>query len=224
MGDSKDQVDIFDFDKTITTIDTFTSLITYLINQEFVRQCFAIPFLPIIFSLKPFHITRPYAVSIGLWIASVGKSGRCLVRQIDDYANKRKSLGTHDVMRQRALDMIGRHLSDGHRVIVVSASSRIWIKKLLGKDISEKVTIVGSRIKYKWNGLVLNSWCHGEGKLEHLSRFNIQQDNFRTIYSDCTSDLALMERAKNRCFINIPEGRQKKLEAKGEYYFLKWPL
>lgn len=218
-----EQIVIFDFDKTITSIDTFTHLLVYLINQKFWRQCFSLPFLPVIYSLKPFNITRPYAVSLGLWVASVGESPRYLLQKIRLYAEQRKAQGTHDVMRKKAISSIRRHLSLGHRVVIVSASSRIWIKHFLGPELTSRVTIIGSRLQFKWNGLVLKSWCYGKKKLEHFVYNGISQTNFRTIYSDCPTDMVLMERAKNGCFVNLSAELQKTLEENGDYYFLKWP-
>lgn len=219
---NKEQIVVFDFDKTITSVDTFTSLIVFLIKQSFWRQCFAIPFLPIIYLLKPFNTTKPYAVSLGLWIASVGRSRRDLIQKIKHYAQQRKGLGTHDVIRKRAFISIKIHIDLGHRVVIASASSRIWIKHILGPEITSQVTIIGSRLQYKWMGLVLRSWCYGEEKLEHFARCGIPQKNLRTIYSDSTTDLILMEGARNRCFINLPASTQKTLEANGKFYFLEW--
>ena len=220
---NNEQIVIFDFDKTITSIDTFTHLIIFLINQNFWRQCFSIPFLPVIYSLKPFNITKPYAVSLGLWVASVGINRRLLLQKIKCYAEQRKAKGTHDVMRQKAINSIDVHLSHGHRVVIVSASSRIWIKHFLGPELTSRVTIIGSRLQIKWKGLVLKSWCYGKDKLEHFAFNGITQQNFRTIYSDCPTDMVLMERAKNGCFVNVSKELQKTLEANGDYYFLKWP-
>ena len=222
MNKNKEQIVVFDFDKTITSTDTFTRLIVFLIKQTFWRQCFAIPFLPIIYSLKLFNVTKPYAVSLGLWVASVGQSRRSLIKLIKSYVKQNKVEGMCDVMRKRAIYSITLHLMFGHHIVIASASSRIWIKHFLGPAISSQVTIIGSRLQYRWKGLVLKSWCYGEEKLEHFARCGMPLPNLRTIYSDSTTDMALMDRAYNRCFINISAGEQKKLEATGNFYFLQW--
>lgn len=222
MNNNKEQIVVFDFDKTITSIDTFTRLIVFLINQTLWRQCFAIPFLPIIYSLKPFNATKSYAVSLGLWVASVGYSRRRLIQLIKNYAEQHKAPGVHNVIRQHAIKSIKLHLELGHRVVIASASSRIWIKHFLGPAITSQVTIIGSGLQYRWNGLILKSWCYGEEKLEHFARHDMPQQNLRTIYSDCLTDMVLMERARNRCFINVPAAIQKSLENKDNYYFLNW--
>lgn len=222
MNKNKEQIVVFDFDKTITSIDTFTRLIVFLIKQSLWRQCFAIPFLPIIYLLKPFKTTKPYAVSLGLWVASVGQSRRSLIQLIKRYAKQNKVEGMCDVMRKRAIYSITLHLMFGHHIVIASASSRIWIKYFLGSAITSQVTIIGSRLQYRWMGLVLKSWCYGEDKLEHFAHCGMPLPNLRTIYSDSVSDMVLMDRAHNRCFINVPVDKQKKLKANGNFYFLEW--
>ena len=49
-----EQIVVFDFDKTITSIDTFSRLIVYLVNQSWWRQCLALALLPLIFFLNAF--------------------------------------------------------------------------------------------------------------------------------------------------------------------------
>ena len=218
-----EQIVVFDFDKTITSIDTFSRLIVYLVNQSWWRQCLALALLPLIFFLNAFHASKPYAVSIGLWVASVGENKRRLVKRIKSYAERHKALGTHDVMRKRAFYSIKLHLVLGHRVVIVSASSRCWIKHMLGPALSAKVTIIGSRLQFRWQGLVLKSWCYGKNKLEHFVSYDVPQQNLRTIYSDSLTDIAMMERARNRCFVNLSLELQKSLEACGTFYYLTWP-
>ena len=220
---NNEQVVIYDFDKTITSIDTFTRLIMFLINESIFRQCFSLLFLPAIYSLKYFNVTKSYAASLGLWVASVGITRRCLIEKIKRYSDQRKTSGTHDVMRKYALESIKRHLSHGHSVVIASASSKLWIKHILGTSISSQVTIVGSKLHYKWNGLTLKSWCYGKEKLEHFEQYGVPQQNLRTIYSDCITDIVLMERARNRCFVNLPANDQRILEGRGKFYFLDWP-
>ena len=218
-----EQVVIYDFDKTITSIDTFTRLIMFLINESIFRQCFSLLFLPVIYSLKYFNITKPHAASLGLWVASVGINRRCLIEKIKRYSEQRKTCGTHDVMRKYAIESIKRHLSHGHNVVIASASSKLWIKHILGASISSQVTIIGSKLHYKWNGLTLKSWCYGKEKLEHFEQYGVPQQNLRTIYSDCITDIVLMERARNRCFVNLPMTDQLTLKGRGKFYFLNWP-
>lgn len=222
MKNSEEQIVVFDFDKTITSIDTFTRLIVFLINQNIWRQCVAILFLPIIYSLNAFKISKPCAVSLALWIASAGLNRRYLVQLIKRYSDQRKALGIHDVMRQRAFYSIKLHLALGHRVIIVSASSRIWIRHLLGPTISSNVTIIGSRLKFRWSGLILKTWCYGKYKLYHLNQRGVSQFNLRTIYTDSVSDIVLMKHARNRCFVNVQTKLQKTLLTRGHFYFLSW--
>lgn len=222
MENEQEQIVVFDFDKTITSVDTFTRLIVFLINQSLGRQLFSLPFLPVIYSLKPFKSTRPLAVSLGLWVASVGRNKRKLISLIKEYASQRKVLGPHDVMRLRALYAIKLHLTLGHKVIIVSASSRCWIKHFLGPALSSRVTIIGSRLKFKWKGLVLGSWCYGDEKLNHFSLRGFENNNWRTMYSDCPTDISLMQRARNRCFINAPDSLQQDFPATERFYFLRW--
>ena len=126
-------------------------------------------------------------------------------------------------MRLFAINSIKKHIALGHRVIIASASSRLWIKHILGQEISSTVTIIGSEIDYKWYGLVLKSWCYGKEKFKHFERYDIPNENLRTMYSDSITDIDLMARAKNRCFVNIPPAVKKLLKANGEYYFVTWP-
>jgi len=220
---SKEQIVVFDFDKTITSVDTFSHLIAFLINSSFRRQCFALFFLPIIYTFKSFESTRVYAASLGLWVGSIGKQRRYLINRIKEYSVLYRLFGKRDAMRLFALNSIKKHINIGHRVIIVSASSRLWIKHFLGSEISSSVTIIGSEIEYRWYGLVLKSWCYGKDKLKHLEKYNIPHDNLRTMYSDSITDIDLMACAKNRCFVNISSGLKKFLKSNGDYYFISWP-
>jgi len=97
------------------------------------------------------------------------------------------------LFRQSALQEIRRHLQNGTKVVIVSASPENWIApwcRQYGIDIiATKLQVINGKITGKIEG----KNCHGYEKVKHiLKRYNLSQYNKIYAYGDTPGDLPML--------------------------------
>ncbi|MGE5457743.1 MAG: HAD-IB family hydrolase, partial [Methanococcaceae archaeon] len=106
-----------------------------------------------------------------------------------------------DLIKPKALQTILEHLSNGHRVIIVSASFETWLSDWCKKMNLE---LIGSRIEVR-DGLVTGKIegknCHGAEKVKRLNEYlDIKQYPEIYAYGDSSGDLPLLNLANHRFY------------------------
>jgi phosphoserine phosphatase len=153
---------LVDFDGTITQCDTFFGYFLQRMKQEPIRGVALLALTPILVMLWLVPLSRRIAVSVPLWICTVGLAPKKTVRNFQEY-------GTHIVSsclcRESIVNRLRLHLQMGHHICVISASPTIWIRQVLNDLGLEGITVIGSRLKFCSSGLVIYRRCAGYEKV-----------------------------------------------------------
>lgn len=216
------EVVVFDFDKTITSTDTFLSCIVHLFKVNYFRSVIGIVLLPIFFFLKCFPRTRAHAASFSLWMATCGRPARLVTKDIKSFAEQYKRKRKPGLVRQDAIINIWRHINLGHAVIIVSTSSAFWIRRILGKELVNNVRIVGSVFEFRYGGLLVKNWCYGKTKLDFIFGKELPRQQFLSVYTDCLSDSPMLEKAKNKFLITKDNRGSFFLKQRKNVEYLIW--
>jgi len=166
----------FDFDGTITTKDTMLELIKFCKGKR--------AFYSGMMLLSPSLI----ALKLGLISAQSAKE-KMLTHffggtSVNDFNEKCKAFSTSELpklIRPAALKKIQEHLSEGHQVVVVSASAENWVSDWCHENdiqsIATRLQIINDAITGKIEG----ANCNG---IEKVNRIKQQYDlsQYQTIY------------------------------------------
>lgn len=99
-----------------------------------------------------------------------------------------------DILRAKAEDCIARHMAQGHRVVVVTASMEEWLRpwcRSLG------VEIVGTRLEYDSDGIATGRFatpnCHGPEKVRRAEVLLGRRDDWIVYaYGDSAGDREML--------------------------------
>lgn len=160
--DSKPTLVAFDFDGTITRVDTFKAFFKWAVGKRQYYGALA----------RHFFILAGFA----LGVVDGGRAKQALLTSFlkgmsrDDFTNRvTKFAETHrHLIRPEAIEAIDRHLEEGHTVVVVTASVEEWVAALL----EERVPVIGTRLEVDGNGvlsgLMDGANCRGIEKVRRL--------------------------------------------------------
>jgi phosphatidylglycerophosphatase C len=182
-------VAVFDFDGTITTVDTFRDFITWHLG----------PFHFWISMLATSPLIALYA--IGIVGNSIPKHAifKLLYRNYpaaafrtacEDYALRRLP----SLIRPKALAKIRHHLSENHRLFIASASLTDWIEPWASGVGFERVIATRALIlNDKLTGDFSDVCCYGQLKVVRLKEFGIPLENSTLYaYGDSKGDRELL--------------------------------
>jgi phosphatidylglycerophosphatase C len=105
------------------------------------------------------------------------------------------------IIKPNALETIGKHILNGHKVIVISASFEEYLT-----DWCEKLRIdcIGTRIDVRNNrltGKIRGKNCYGKEKVSRLKQYiDIEQYDEVLVYGNSKGDWALMEIADQKFY------------------------
>lgn len=180
---------VFDFDGTLVSRDSFLDFSW--------RYCAARPGrLLLLAALLPLALvlalrSRLRAASVLLWAMTVGSSTRGFVLALRRYATS-----TLPSYAQEAIfEELARHVRDGDRIVIATGTIPLLVRGLFGARKLGRISIVGSRFRGKWGGLIAETHCIGRVKVRELQRrFGIVE--WSTVYTDSFADRALLKRAR----------------------------
>ena len=180
---------LFDFDGTITKKDTYI---------EFIKHCFGstrtyLGFLllsPVLVLFKLKLIRNDVAKQITFSYFFKGMSE-------DYYLQKCKSFTAviNQILKPEAMHKIAHHKSEGHQLIIVSASMEDWILPWAKENdfdevLSTKIEIQNNQL----TGKFATENCHGEQKVirvkQHIPDFS---NKYFYAYGDSSGDTPLLE-------------------------------
>jgi phosphatidylglycerophosphatase C len=189
---------VFDFDGTLVSRDSFVDFS--------LRYCAARPgrvlLIAAVLPLALFLAVRslPRAGSVLLWAMTVGSSTRSFVLALRRYATSTLPSYAHDAI----FEELARHLSEGSRVVIATGTVPIFVRGLLRARNFGRISIVGSRFRGKWGGLVTETHCVGRVKVRELQRrFGIVE--WSTVYTDSFADRSLLSRARDITLVSPSE-------------------
>jgi len=180
----------FDFDKTLTTVDTTLPLASFLAAGRRKRMRYVL-FLGIYFFSRARLISNQ---GLKQWFALLFLSGQS-VDEITAAAREFFHKYLHFIRNADVLDRLRHHASRGSSIYLLSANFSFFLRPL--QDIWPVTGIVATRTEIQngmYTGRLLGRSCHGREKLERVVRaFGREAVSNAIAYSDDTSDMSLLE-------------------------------
>jgi len=187
---------LFDFDGTITTDDSLLKFIRFVVGDlRFAIGLFVLSPILMAYKLKfiPNYKAKQYMLS---WFFK-GYSE-------DDFkkvANKYSLNHIDKILRPKALEKLKWHKSQGHKVVVVSASLECWLAPWCQKNGLE---LIATKLEIK-NGVVtgklLSKNCYGQEKVNRIkSRYDLSQYQYIYAYGDSKGDKEMLALAHEKSY------------------------
>lgn len=190
---------LFDFDGTLTRLDTTRDLIAVLARFRPLRFLTAIPLLVAMVAARshPDLLQARKCAVLGHLYA--GLEHEDLTPFHASFARRVRPL-----FRSEVMDSILLHQEQGTQVVIVSASPAVAIEAALGDPM---IAVIGTRFALSHNrisGAVIDGACFGEAKVAAIQRWLDGRPGSAEIveaWSDSWSDAPMMRLAKIRVWI-----------------------
>jgi HAD superfamily hydrolase (TIGR01490 family) len=125
-------------------------------------------------------------------------------RIIDNIAIRYAKDRIPSILRSKAISKLLWHKSQGHKVVIVSASPSIWIKPWA--DLME-VSLISTKIKiikHKYTGEIEGKNCNGEQKALCIKkRYNLHDYTDIYAYGDSKGDKQMLNLADHAFYNNF---------------------
>ncbi len=182
----------FDFDKTITRIDTLNDLIIYKFGmRKFIRKMIELSPLLFLYVLKiiPNYVAKQKLFA-SFFAGLMEEEFNELCR---DYSLNR----IKNILRHEAIKKIEWHKKEGHKIIIISASMENWIKPWAEENSINEVIATLPEIKNSLlTGRFATKNCHGKEKVERLlEKYPEKEEYFLYAYGDSRGDRELLRLA-----------------------------
>lgn len=188
----KNRLAIFDFDKTITDRDTLTDFIRFQAGKRKYYQGLAANLFTLVLyvlKLMPNH-TAKEKVLVHFFS---GMTEKDMIKAGDRYAAERLP----DVIAPQALEKIKYHRSQGHKLVIVSASPVYWYRSWAEANgfsgiISTELEISEGKLTGRLSG----GNCYGPEKVQKLkNRIDTGKFDYIYAYGDSSGDRELLAMA-----------------------------
>lgn len=179
---------LFDFDNTITLKDSFTDFTVYAVGQKkfLLGLCFLSPLL---IAYKLGFIKNYKAKEIVFRYFFEGWD----IEQFEGMASEYSKGRLPAIIRKNAMERISWHKSQGHRIIIVSASIDAWLKDWCRLHNLE---LLATNFEVKMNrltGKLLTRNCYGEEKVRRLKeKYPLEDFDYIYAYGDSTGDKEML--------------------------------
>lgn len=179
---NKPSIAAFDFDNTITIRDTAKDFLFYSFPRSQVMWN-SIKWLPF-FVLGKFGIIDNEEAKQHLFYMFLQNLS---VQQFQEKCTQYSLKRIPQIIRKEAMNKIKWHKDQGHKVVVISASFKAWIKPWAEENNIDKIIateiIFGANKKIKKNFIVEN--CYGENKVKHFLKQFPNRDEYELyVYGD----------------------------------------
>jgi len=197
---------VFDFDHTLFRGDSGSGLIGWMLRRNPLRLLIALLASPLIAPLFLWVHARRFAISVYLWIATVGLRERdALDVVIAEYVDRNS-----DDLRARLLPVglaaLQAHRASGDQVVIATGASAVLARAILSLAMDVDVPVIGSISGPYCGGRVTTRHCHGANKVRMLQAAGFDAPIARA-YSDSTADLPLLRAAREPVVVNPRQQR-----------------
>jgi len=193
---------VFDFDKTLISVDSGTVFVTELILQSKIRTALAALAAPLAAPLLGPPRTRILGISIFLWIGTFGGGPERFEESCRKFAEAFPNRKREWRVLGKTVEALRTHVREGHRVIVVSGSLASLVKLMMKRLFDEDVEVIGSSVKAFCGGLIGQKHCIGRAKVEMMLAAGVPDREWGFGYSDSALDIPLLRRCKRRFLVN----------------------
>jgi phosphatidylglycerophosphatase C len=189
MIDKKTTIAVFDLDGTITNKDTFLEFIKYYRGsiKFYTGLLVLFPFV-ILFYLKLYSNNR--LKECFFYYFFKGKPAIEIDKKGDKFSTEILPL----LSRKPAIDILEWHQNKNHDILILSASSDIWLKKWCMSKNYKLICTSFKKNKNSYTGKIDGENCFGTRKRELLFDFlNKNNYSFSYGYGDSKSDKYFLE-------------------------------
>ena len=185
------KIAFFDFDGTITTQDSLPDFIKFAIGKPkyYLGLCLLSPILlAYVLKLLPNHIAKEKMISYYF----KGWPEKNFQTVADEYA----ALQIDKIVRPKALEKLRWHQEQGHKVVIVSASMKSWLKKWCD---TQNVELISTQLEIKQGkltGKFATKNCHGKEKVNRIKeQYSLQDYSYIYAYGDSSGDKDMLKLA-----------------------------
>ncbi len=192
---------VFDFDHTLFRGDSGTALMLWMLRRNPLRKLTALLASPLIAPLFLWIPSRRLAISVFLWIATVGLRERGGSDALIAEFAACNAVALRARLLPLGLAALQTHRSGGDTVVIATGASAVLARAILSLAIDADLPIVGSISGPRWGGHTTRWHCHSENKLRMLRKAGFDAPIVRA-YSDSTADLPLLRAARDPVVVN----------------------
>ena len=185
------KIAFFDFDGTITTKDSLPDFIKFAIGKPkyYLGLCLLSPILlAYVLKLLPNHSAKEKMISYYF----KGWSEKNFQTVADEYAAHQ----IDKIVRPKALEKLHWHQEQGHKVVIVSASMKSWLKKWCD---AQNVELISTQLEIKQGkltGKFATKNCHGNEKVNRIKeQYPLQDYSYIYAYGDSSGDKDMLKLA-----------------------------
>jgi len=179
---------LFDFDGTITTDDSLIKFIRFVIGDaRFIMGIAIISPMLVAYKLKliPNYKAKQYMLSYFFKGLSEEK--------FMQVANKYSLKHIDTILRPKAMEKIGWHKEQGHKIVIVSASIECWLKPWCDKH---NLDLIATKLEIK-DGIVTGKFltknCYGMEKAHRVQEeYSLDDYDYIYAYGDSRGDKELL--------------------------------
>jgi phosphatidylglycerophosphatase C len=187
---------LFDFDKTITTRDSFLDFLTFTVGyKSFLTGILILS--PLILSYKMGFASNSKAKEIMFAHFFRGWPIQEFKKAASDYSNLRLP----DIVRRTAVERIVWHKSQGHKVVIISASIDLWLDNWCKQH---DLLLIATELQYKdekLTGHFSTANCYGAEKVNRLNkRLNLADFDYIYAYGDNRGDREMLQLANEKYY------------------------
>ncbi|AHJ13780.1 HAD-IB family hydrolase [Sulfurospirillum multivorans] len=190
------KIAFFDFDGTITTDDSLLKFIRFVVgNFKFIQGLTVLS--PVLFLYKLKVIPNYKAKQMMLSYFFKGMSEKSFIEVAKKYSLEH----IDSIVREDAMKQIQWHHTNGHKVVVVSASLECWLHPWCEKNGLE---LIGTRLEVLdgiITGRLLTKNCYGIEKVNRIkSQYNLEEYEYIYAYGDSRGDREMLELAQKKAY------------------------
>ncbi len=182
---------LFDFDGTITTDDSLIKFIRFVIGDaRFIMGIAILSPMLVAYKLKliPNYKAKQYMLSYFF----KGLAEEKFMQVANEYSLKH----IDTILRPKAMEKIGWHKEQGHKIVIVSASIECWLKPWCDKN---NLDLIATKLEIKDSivtGKFLSKNCYGLEKANRVkAQYNLDDYDHIYAYGDSRGDKELLELA-----------------------------
>lgn len=182
---------LFDFDGTLTTKDTLGDFIRFVFGKP-KTVIGGILLSPILVGYALGLIDNGKAKEQVIKYFFGGMSGESLHKLGKQYAQERLP----QILRPAVLEKLKWHQAQGHKVVIVSASTEYWLKPWTDEMSFD---LLATQLETK-EGLLTGNYagqnCHGQEKVRRIQKaYRLEQYNQIYAYGDTSGDKPMLQLA-----------------------------
>ena len=185
------KIAFFDFDGTITTQDSLPDVIKFAIGKPkyYLGLCLLSPILlAYVLKLLPNHSAKEKMISYFF----KGWPEKTFQAVANEYSINK----IDPIVRHKAIEKLRWHLEQGHKVVIVSASMKSWLKKWCD---TQNVELISTQLEIKQGkltGKFATKNCHGKEKVNRIKeQYSLQDYSYIYAYGDSSGDKDMLKLA-----------------------------